>query len=293
MPRTPVTAADVERITREGREATSDLVAVEEPLQILLEHGPSHSREETPLAVTMRTPGHDVDLVTGFRHAEGVIARADDLISVRHCARADTPDNVVRAVLQQDVIVPSHLLKRTLTMTSACGVCGDRTLEALSSQGCTPIPIEPESYSPDAVRVALRALETSQAWFRRTGGTHGAALFDPSGNLLVHREDVGRHNALDKLFGAWIRARANLGPDCFVVVSSRASFELVQKTVRAGVPMLVSIGAPSSLAIETAQRFDLTLVGFASESRFNVYAGAVRIADDIAELTFFDVGAAE
>lgn len=293
MPRTPVTAAEVERITREGREITNDLVAVEEPLQILIEHGPAHARRETPLAVTMRTPGHDVDLVTGFLHGEGVIERAEDLISVRHCARADIPENVVRAVLQQDVLVPPHLLKRTLMMTSACGVCGERTVEALSSKGCTPIPIDPERYAPDAVRVALRALETSQAWFRRTGGTHGAALFDQNGSLLLHREDVGRHNALDKLFGAWLAARPDLSLDGFVVVSSRASFELVQKTVRAGASMLVSIGAPSSLAIETARRFDLTLIGFASESRFNVYAGAVRIAGNVGERTFFDVGAAE
>ena len=293
MPRTPVTHADVERITRGGRQATSDLVAVEEPLQILLEHGQAHAREATPLAITMRTPGHDSDLVTGFLRAEGVISRAEDLISVRHCARADIPDNVVRAVLQQDVIVPSHLMRRSLTMTSACGVCGERTVEALSSKGCTPIPIGPDRYSPDAIRVALRALETSQAWFRRTGGTHGAALFDRNGSLLLHREDVGRHNALDKLFGAWLVARADLEQDCFVLVSSRASFELVQKTIRAGAPMLVSIGAPSSLAIETAQRFDLTLVGFASDDRLNVYAGAVRIAGDIGERTFFDVGAAE
>jgi FdhD protein len=136
-------------------------------------------------------------------------------------------------------------------------------------------------------------LETSQAWFRHTGGTHGAALFDRSGSLLLHREDVGRHNALDKLIGGWLANPVASPEDCFVVVSSRASFELVQKTVRAGVPMLVAIGAASSLAIETARRFRVTLVGFARENRFNVYAGAERVVREAGADTFFDVGAAE
>ena len=293
MPRTPVTSTDVERITREGREATTDLVAVEEPLQIILEYGEGHARTETLLAITMRTPGHDADLVAGFLYAEGVIRGAGDLISVRHCARADTPHNVVRAALGQDVVVPSRLLERNLSVTSACGVCGARTVEALSKAGCQHIPPTPGQYRPDAVRVALKSLETSQAWFRHTGGTHGAALFGRRGNLLLHREDVGRHNALDKLIGAWLARPLAPAHDCFVVVSSRASFELVQKTVRAGIPMLVAIGAASSLAIETARRFGVTLVGFARENRFNVYAGGGRIAHEAGERSFFYVGAAE
>jgi FdhD protein len=293
MPRTPVTSAHVERITRGGREATTDLVAVEEPLQILLEHGPAHARQETPLAMTMRTPGHDRDLVIGFLYAEGVIACGEDLIAVRHCARAQTPENVVRAILREDIVVPSRLLERNLIMTSACGVCGQRSVEALASEGCELIPTDADCYSPRAVKAALRALEASQAWFRRTGGTHGAALFNRSGRLLLHREDVGRHNALDKLFGAWLASEASAARESFIVVSSRASFELVQKTLRAGVPMLVSIGAPSSLAIETARRFGVTLVGFASENRLNVYAGAMRIARELEEPVFFDIGTAE
>lgn len=293
MPRRPVTSTDVERITRERREETVDLVAVEEPLQIVLEHGEAHRREETPLAMTMRTPGSDVDLVTGFLFAEGVIRGRRDLVSVRHCARAESPDNVVRAVLQPGVVVPTHLLERTLTMTSACGVCGERTIEALSSAGCEPIEPGPMCYPPESIRVALRSLESSQTWFRRTGGTHGAALFDGAGNLLLHREDVGRHNALDKLIGAWLASPAVPAGDCFVVVSSRASYELVQKTVRAGLPMIVAIGAASSLAIETARHFGITLVGFAKESRFNVYAGAERIALEEGQRDFFEIGAAE
>lgn len=293
MPRIPVTSTDVERITREGREETIDLVAVEEPLQIILEHGEGHARAETPLAMTMRTPGQDADLVTGFLFAEGVIRRTADLIAVRHCSSSETPDNVVRAVLHERVVVPSRLFERNLTVTSACGVCGDRTLEALENAGCLPIAPMPERYRAESIRVALSSLEVAQPWFRHTGGTHGAALFHRDGTILLHREDVGRHNALDKVVGAWLRTTPAAAHPGFIVVSSRASFELVQKTVRAGIPMLVAIGAPSSLAIDTARRFDLTLVGFAKASRFNVYAGGERLAREEGSRTFFDVGAAE
>jgi len=291
MTRTPVASTNVERIERQRREQTSDLVAVEEPLQIIIEHGQMHARSEAPLAITMRTPGHDADLVTGFLYVEGVIASVDDLISVRHCLRAETPDNVVRAVLREGVVVPARLLERTLTVTSACGVCGARTMEALSNEGCERVPTRAEAFRPSAIRSALVSLEACQPWFRHTGGTHGAALFDETGALLLHREDVGRHNALDKLIGAWLQVPALPSSRAFVAVSSRASFELVQKTVRAGFPMMVAIGAASNLAVETARRFDLTLVGFARESRFNVYSNAQGIAREANESAFMQVEA--
>jgi FdhD protein len=291
MARTPVVSTKVERVERQHREQATDLVAVEEPLQIVLEHGEAHTRAETPLAMTMRTPGHDQDLVTGFLYAEGVIGGIDDLISVRHCLRADTPDNVVRAVLNHGVVVPSRLLERNLTVTSACGVCGERTVESLSKAGCERVSVAPDAFRPAAIRRALASLEESQAWFRHTGGTHGAALFNQVGELLLHREDVGRHNALDKLVGAGLRDGSGASSESFIVVSSRASFELVQKTVRAGLPMMVAIGAASSLAIQTARRFDLTLVGFARESRFNVYSSGERIALEPNDAAFLRVEA--
>lgn len=278
MARSPVTSTKVERIERAGRERGSDLVAVEEPLQILLEHGEAHARREAALAVTMRTPGQDRDLVTGFLFAEGVIDRVDDLVSIRHCKRSHTPDNVVRAVLHERVVVPSRLLERTLRMNSACGVCGERTVEALNKAGCAALPVTRNAFDPSMIRRALLSLEESQAWFRHTGGTHSAALFNDSGELMLQREDVGRHNALDKLVGAWLAGTSNEATRAFVLVSSRASFELVQKTVRAGFPMLVAIGAASSLAIETARRFNLSLLGFARENRFTVYSSGERVA---------------
>jgi FdhD protein len=187
--------------------------------------------------------------------------------------------------------VPSRLLERNLTVTSACGVCGERTVESLSKEGCERVPVEADAFRPTAIRRALASLEESQAWFRHTGGTHGAALFDHTGELLLHREDVGRHNALDKLVGAWLAGPIPASTPSFVVVSSRASFELVQKTVRAGLPMMVAIGAATSLAIETARRFDLTLVGFARENRFNVYSSGERIALEATNAAFVQVEA--
>lgn len=280
MSRPPVASTKVERVERAKRERDTDLVAVEEPLQIIVEHGEPHRRRETPLALTMRTPGHDADLVMGFLFGEGVVSTADDLIRIRHCARSETPDNVIRAVLHERARVPNRLLERNLMVTSACGVCGERTVEGLFERGCSDIAVEEGVFAPSAIRDALASLESSQAWFRHTGGTHGAALFDRNGVLLLHREDVGRHNALDKLIGAWLRGGSHAPGECFVVVSSRASFELVQKTVRARFPLLVAMGAPSSLAVETAKRFRLTLIGFAKANRFNLYSGNERIGAD-------------
>lgn len=281
----------VERITRHERRGADDLVAIEEPLQVLLELGERHERRDAPLAMTMRTPGHDLDLVTGFLFGEGAIGGPEDLLDVRHCSQSESPHNVVRAKLRPGVRVPSRLLERTLPVTSACGVCGEKTIEALEKAGLAPVPTEAGPIKPDAIRVAIGALERSQTFFRNTGGTHGAALFDLRGKLLLNREDVGRHNALDKVVGAWLASAPIPAADVFVVVSSRASFELVQKTVRAGFPMLVSIGAASSLAIDTAKRFGLTLAGFARLDRFNVYAGGERIASERSEIEVIDVGA--
>ncbi len=293
MPRRPVTSTEVERITRAGREETRDLIAVEEPLQIILEHGDGQSRLETPLAMTMRTPGNDRDLVIGFLFAEGVITEPSDVLSVRHCPRSETPGNVVRAVLHQGVTVPKHLVERALTMTSACGVCGQRTLSALTKTGCEPLGERVDRFHPEAIRAALQELELAQAWFRHTGGTHGAALFSRLGKLLVHREDVGRHNALDKLIGARIGERMSPTVGEFVVVSSRASFELVQKCVRARVSLMVAIGAPTSLAIDTARHFGVTLIGFAKRDRFNVYTCGDRLLEEHGASSFIEVGAAE
>lgn len=275
MPKTPVTSTRVQRFESSGVVRTDDLVAVEEPLQLVLEHGPGHARTETPLAVTMRTPGHDLDLALGFLHGEGVIDRLTDVIDVRHCPTAETPHNLVRVVLRPERSVPTAMLERSLLVSSSCGVCGERTIAALTKSGCRSLSTAGPPLDAAVIHRAVSTLEASQTCFRNTGGTHGAALFDRSGTPICVREDVGRHNALDKLVGAQLREPGALA--ALAVISSRASFELVQKCVRARVPVLVAVGAPSSLAIETAQRFELSLLAFARDERFNVYSASRRI----------------
>lgn len=289
MTKTPVRATFVERFERGRLSGSQDLVAVEEPLQILLEHGPLHQRAETPLAVTMRTPGHDEDLVLGFLYAEGAIDSLDDVIDVRHCANAEEPQNVVRAILSPSTTVPPRLLERTLAVTSSCGVCGKRTLADLEREGCVPLGEGLRTIGSDAIRRAVRSLGASQPCFRHTGGSHGAALFDAAGTLALVREDVGRHNALDKLVGASMRERGETTDLGLVVISSRASFELVQKVVRRRIPVLVAIGAPSSLAIDAARRFHLTLIAFARGDRFNVYSASERFRLDETQGDFAEV----
>ncbi len=266
----------MERFDESGVVRTDDLVAVEEPLQLVLEHGPEHARTQTPLAMTMRTPGHDLDLALGFLRGEGVVEALDDVLDVRHCQSAETPHNSVRVVLRPGFAVPSRLLERNLLVHGGCGLCGERTLEALQKSGCKSLPTSGQPLDASLIHQAVLRLEASQPCFRNTGGTHGAALFNRSGELLFVREDVGRHNAMDKLVGAALR-QPSAGA-ALLVISSRASFELVLKCVRARFPVLVAVGAPSSLAIETARRFDLSLLAFAREKRFNVYSASRRIS---------------
>ncbi len=280
MTKPPFVSKSVERFDGRRIAAERDLLAVEEPLQIIVEHGEPHARQETPLAITMRTPGHDLDLVRGFLYAEGVIGGVRDIVQLRHCLRAETPHNVVRAVLQRGIALPNHLVERRLSTTSACGVCGERTIDGLAARGLRSLPASRKVLSALSMGRALGKLDASQPGFRHTGGTHGAALFDAEGELVLSREDVGRHNALDKLVGAWLESPGSVGEELFVVVSSRASFELVQKTVCAGFPVLVALGAASSLAVDTARELGLTLVGFAKEHRFNIYSRSERIAID-------------
>lgn len=266
----------MERFEKTGVVRTDDLVAVEEPLQLVLEHGPEHARRQTPLAITMRTPGHDLDLALGFLRGEGVIEALSDVVDARHCQSGETPHNSVRVVLRPELEVPTRLLERNLLVHGGCGVCGERTLEALEKSGCQTLDATAQPLDASLIHQAVLSLEASQPCFRNTGGTHGAALFNRSGEQLFVREDVGRHNAMDKLVGAELR-QPNAGA-ALLVVSSRASFELVLKCVRARFPVLVAVGAPSSLAIETARRFDLSLLAFARENRFNVYSASRRIS---------------
>lgn len=267
----------VRTIANDTSRSRDDRVATEEPLEIRIDtRGNVRSA-----AVTMRTPGNDFELTAGFLLAEGIIRRREDVREISYCVdptlTTEQRYNVVTATLSGDRPVDFDPLNRNFAITSACGVCGKTSLDQLESYGAAPLPNGPE-VAASVVFTLPETLRARQRLFEMTGGLHAAALFDAAGSLLAVREDVGRHNALDKLLGwAMLDGRIPLH-DSMVLVSGRTSFELAQKCVVAGVPILCAVSAPSSLAIDVARRFNLTLVGFLREDHCNVYHGAQRIA---------------
>ena len=249
--------------------AREDEVAVEEPLEIRVET-PTGA---FPLAVTMRTPGADLELAAGFLCSEGLVRSREDIVTLRHCMQVprELRDNTVTVRLTQAPTLAAAALARHFTVSSACGVCGLESLEALAARGVQPV--RPTPVRPDALVALPDRLREAQAVFATTGGLHASGLFNPDGTLLCAREDVGRHNAFDKVVG-WSLMEDRLPLEGHtVVVSGRTSYELVQKAVSAGVGCLAGVSAPSSLAVQLAQRFGLTLVGFLRGERFVLYAG--------------------
>jgi FdhD protein len=253
----------------------ADTLVAEEPLEIRL--------NGKPLAITMRTPGDDFALATGFLVSEGVLAAADEVASVVYCAGATADGantyNVVDVRLAPGVPVPDITLERNVYTTSSCGLCGKASLDAVRT--ATRLPIT-DPYSPRLTAALLSSLpgrlREAQTVFDRTGGLHAAALFDEDGELLDAREDVGRHNAVDKLVGRALREGRLPLAGRILMVSGRASFELAQKAVMAGIPVLAAVSAPSSLAVDLAVESGLTLVGFLRGDSMNVYAGEDRFS---------------
>ena len=261
-------------------EPRPDELAVEEPLEIRLGYSAAGQRVQQSISVTMRTPGQDAELAAGFLLSEGIIRGPADIEFIRPCGPAVGPlklHNVVRVELSPDVIVDLKRLERHFYTTSSCGVCGKTSLEALQVSATPDLLVDRPLFSVDIVHRLPLKLREAQAVFDHTGGLHGAALFTVEGELLGLREDVGRHNAVDKLIGSELLAGRLPLRDKIILVSGRASFELMQKALMAGIPILVAVGAPSSLAVELARRFKMTLIGFARDGRFNIYSGASRL----------------
>jgi FdhD protein len=254
-----------------------DNLAVEEPLEIRVgAAGPGRRR---PLAVTMRTPGDDLDLAIGFLLTEGLIRSADDVRTAQLCAGAETPNtyNVVDVVLSPGVPEPAVDPARNFYTTSSCGVCGKASIDAVRTRSVFAVGDDPLTV-PAAVLTALPdRLRAAQRGFDRTGGLHAAGLFTADGDLVVLREDVGRHNAVDKVVGWAVRERRLPLAGHVLLVSGRASFELTQKAWMAGVPLLAAVSAPSTLAVELAEEAGLTLIGFLRGDTMNVYARPDRI----------------
>ena len=248
-----------------------DEIAVEEPLEIRV--------GGEPFATTMRTPGSDHELVAGFLYAEGVLLRHADVSGIAHCGRFDEPGygNTIEVTLTAGAPPVAPEARRLNTVSSACGVCGAASIEQLAAR-LTPLPAAPP-FSATWLGALPSALRQAQPNFARTGGLHAAGLVHPDRGLQLVREDIGRHNAVDKVVGRLFLDQALPAAGSVLVVTGRAGFEIVHKAVAAGICGLVSVSAPSSLAIETATRFGLLLVGFARDGGFNVYAGRTRLAD--------------
>ena len=260
----PVLSVPIQKAAQGALTPAQDLVAVEEPVQIRL--------DDRDLAITMRTPGHDAELAVGFLFTEGILADAASIEDV-----ACTENTVTVRLKPGSVTGEAASQERRFYLTSSCGVCGKASIDAIVSSGCTAAPGDRPVVSASVIRGLPETLRLTQPVFDRTGGLHAAALFDATGNLALVREDVGRHNAVDKLIGRSVLDGRVPLHESVLLVSGRASFELVQKAAMAGIPILAAVGAPSSLAVETALRFGMTLAGFVREGRFNVYSGAQRI----------------
>jgi FdhD protein len=274
--RTSKTKTRVRVVESGGMRVRPDMLATEEPMEIRLLAGPT----KQTVAVTMRTPGADFELAAGFLYGEGIISSPDDILKISYCVDpeidAEQQYNIVNVELRSGTEFDLRPLERHFYTTSACGVCGKASLEQLELRGCPVISPGPE-VSAETIYSLPETLREAQGLFDATGGLHAAALFDGEGELLALREDVGRHNATDKLVGwALLEGRLPLA-EHVVLVSGRSSFEIMQKCLTAGVPIVCAISAPSSLAVDVAREFGLTLVGFLRGGKFNVYAGADRV----------------
>lgn len=258
---------EVTRVTPDSSTRSDDIVAIEEPLEIRVAWGDEEQREKN-ISVTMRTPGDDYDLAAGFLYTEGLIRSSDEIESIRHWGSP----NIVRVALRAGSRIDTAKLDRHFYTTSSCGVCGKTSIEAVRVAR-SALPPRTSAIDPAVIHSLPRLLEEHQSVFRATGGLHGAAVVSGAGKLLRIREDIGRHNAVDKVIGSMFREGATPLAGTILMVSSRASFELAQKAIVAGIPVLAAVGAPSSLAVELARELGLTVLGFVRDGRFNVYGG--------------------
>jgi FdhD protein len=269
---------EISQVRKSKREPRSDVLAVEEPLEIRIEFGPETSRTKKSISITMRTPGQDFELAVGFLFTEGILRKREDLRQVSFCGPSK---NVVRVDINPDVVIDIKSLERHFYTSSSCGVCGKTSIEALRVKTSHP----EESLSPFKIQASTvhslpSKLRETQGIFNTTGGIHACACFNIDGTILVSREDVGRHNALDKLIGFYF-LNSNIPLNSHILlVSGRASFELIQKASISGFKIFAAVGAPSSLAVELAKEAKMTLLGFVRDEKFNIYSGGERIAHE-------------
>jgi len=280
MTKSSVKAHEVNKWLNKKSTLTPDVLAVEEPLEIRLTYLQQTERIERPLSVTMRTPGHDLELTLGFLYSEGIINNYADIKSIRHCEtveKEEEKENVVKVLIQDNHELDQDTFQRNFYTTSSCGVCGKSSIAAIEVE--CPINLSSHPVNASVITDLPQKLRQAQTVFEFTGGLHASALFDTDGNIKILREDVGRHNALDKVVGARLFAESLPLENEILLVSGRASFELVQKAARAGVSIMCAVGAPSSLAVELAEKQGITLIGFLKSLSFNVYSHPKRISN--------------
>ncbi len=268
----PTTQLPITKINATTSSVTVDALASEEPLEIRLEYNAADQVLLKTISVTMRTPGRDDDLATGFLFTEGIISSKDQIV-----VKPVVAENVITLLATPSVAINIEKLDRHFYTTSSCGVCGKTSIEAIKTVCQLSDSKNDHQYPASLISQLPEKLRHSQEVFDRTGGLHASALFNAQGELLLLREDVGRHNALDKLIGAALFAEMMPLNDHILLLSGRISFELVQKAAMAGIKLVAAIGAPSSLAVQTAESFNMTLIGFLRDQRFNIYSGAQRI----------------
>jgi FdhD protein len=257
-------------------EPCADLLATEEPLEIKLIYYDNWQIVEQSIAVTMRTPSCDFELVLGFLFTEGIIKDFSTVKNIKYCTR-NREGNIVKVEMQKDANIDLTRSQRNFYTTSSCGICGKSSIENIKQIACYELSLQIPFFQAKTILGLSAKVKDAQTTFKYTGGVHASALFDASGELILLREDVGRHNALDKVIGAML-AQHKLPLNQYLTwVSGRASFELVQKALMAGIPCMVAVGAPSSLAVDLAREAGMTLIGFTKENSFNIYSGEPRI----------------
>ncbi len=273
-------AVDISKVSNGLQQSQTDSVAVEEPLEIRLGYSTPDGRAARSVSITMRTPGNDRELATGFLFTESIIRHARDIAAVELCGppAPDSGDhNVVRIEVGPDVGVDFGRLQRHFYTSSSCGVCGKTSLDALRVVGIEPMTSNCVEFQKDTLIRLPGKLRALQDTFDETGGLHAAAAFNTDGEIVITMEDVGRHNAVDKVIGSLLVDNRLPASDLGLIVSGRASFELMQKALVAGIPVLAAVSAPSSLAVQLACEFGATLVGFLRGETFNIYSGGQRI----------------
>ena len=279
QPKPPVFPSEVTKFQSGTFTTNPDLLAVEEPLEIQLNFIDNDDIVQKTVAITMRTPGHDFELALGFLFGEGIITSMQEVIRIRYCESIKKPEekgNVVKVTLRPHVKVDLQRLERHFYTNSSCGVCGKTSIEALEISHCPAIPLDQLKIAAQVLTTLPDQLRKAQSIFQHTGGIHAAGLFDTQGKPVTIREDVGRHNAMDKLIGSHIKSPETL-QQCVALVSGRLSFELVQKAIMAQIPLIAAVGAPSSLAVQLASTYQVTLIGFLRDKQFNVYTRPERV----------------